>query len=125
MMKRLEAMALVFVGIFVIIIGLFYCLNPFLVAQTDTFQLSPLNEAIGGIEYRRYYGEQQGNRVLGTLTITGGDESVWFRIEDPYGGTIVDVGAVKHTLLNIIRYRHLPFKSLYDYSRKGLASDLL
>jgi len=94
-MKRLEARVLIFVGIFVMIFGLYYCLNSFLVSQTDTFQLSPLNDAIGGIEYRRYYGEQQGNRVQGSLTITGGDESVWFKIEDPSGATIVDVGAVR------------------------------
>ena len=42
-----------------------------------------------------------------------------------FAGVICDVSAAKHTLLNIIRHRHLPFKSLYNYSSKGLESDLL
>jgi hypothetical protein len=85
-MKRIEAMALAIVGIAVMIFGLFFLLNPLRVPHTNTINLDPLGE---GFLYRD---RQRGERVEGSLTVTGGDEEVWFTIEDPNGVTVDYVG---------------------------------
>jgi len=85
-MKRIEAMALAIVGIAVLIFGLFFLLNPLRIPHTDTINLDPLGE------WWQYRDRQRGERVEGTLTVTGGNEEVWFAIEDPNGVTVDYVG---------------------------------
>lgn len=88
-MKRIEAIALTIVGIAVIILGLFFCLNPFRVSYTRTVNIDPLGE------WSVDSGPRRGERVEGYLTVTGGDEEVWFTIEDPNGLVIDYVGVIR------------------------------
>jgi len=88
-MKRIESVALAFVGIAVMIFGLFFFLNPFTVSHTATINLDPLAEV------DRDHGAQRGERVEGSLTVTGGDEEAWFTIEDPNGLVIDYVGVIR------------------------------
>lgn len=85
-MKRIEAAALAILGIAVMIFGLFFCLNPFRVLYTRTINLDPLSE------WSTDLGPRRGETVEGYLTVTGGNEEVWFTIEDPNGMVIDYVG---------------------------------
>jgi len=88
-MKRLEAIALTIVGIAVIVFGLFFCLNPFRVQYTRTVTIEPLGE------WSIDTGPQRGERVEGYLTVTGGNEEVWFTIEDHNGMVVDQVGVTR------------------------------
>jgi hypothetical protein len=82
--------SLLFLGIVVLIIGLYFYLVPLGMSntKTDNFQVSPL-------QYRTVtFILNKGDRIEGYFTVLGGSNDIRFNIKDPYASTILDAGTV-------------------------------
>lgn len=88
-MKRKTAESLAFLGIVIMVLGLFFYLSPLKFSQNDTTELDPQR----GVAISSH--RDKGERVEGYFTVRWGNEEVEFSIKDPYGVIIYNAGTVK------------------------------
>lgn len=81
---------LMFLGLVVLIVGLFFYLFPYGMSntKTDSFQVPNLQTATSTFVLNK------GERIEGYFTVIGGWNDIKFNIQDPYGSVILNAGTV-------------------------------
>lgn len=86
----MRAKVLTFVGILIMIVGLFFYLFPYITSRmrTEDHSVSAMQRLTLTMHFEKH------ERLEGYFTVRGGNDDVKFYIKNPYGAVILDAGMV-------------------------------